>query len=362
MATNHRTFTENDWREINSRVHKLIEENITLSDLATELENRGAAVEYNNRNGKYIISDGKYKRYSLYMTSNGVLALNDMFARGDLGPATGSKYPNSVYGVFNIMRFVGVNSHREVEEIFLGPDARKDVIRDYSAGLQTRKPVMQQRKPSCSQPEKQETKEEKKEFSMPETVKKPSVAFGYLCKERCIDYKLICDFVQRGEIVEDKAHHNVGFVGKDEAGQPAYLQFRVPHEMKEQGAISRWNQSGSNKQYSFRIEGNSGWLYVFESPIDMLSYLTINGHKTSSYLSLGGVDGAALRAYLNRHPDTTHVIFCLDNDEAGIAAGNSLAREIKKNHPSIGVFGDYPKAKDWNDELKEVLKNDEVEL
>lgn len=350
-------FNETDWREINSRVRKLCDENITLTDLAAELENHGATVEYNERNGKYVVLDGKYKRYSLYTTDNGVFALTDMFARGELGALTGSNHPNSAYGVFNIMRFVGVNSHREVENIFLGPDARKNVIRDYSAGRSS-DTVIKKPNPMRQQPESTEKEEEKKEFSMPETVGKPSVAFGYLAKERGIDYNLLCDFVKRGEIVEDKAHHNVGFVGKDDDGKPAYLQFRVPHEMKEPDAISRWNQSGSNKQFSFRMEGDSGWLYVFESPIDMLSYLTIKPQnpqwkKANSYLSLGGVDGAALRAYLSRHPDTSHVIFCLDNDEAGKAAMDSLAREIKRKDPEIKLGRDLPAAKDWNEELKE---------
>lgn len=360
-TTQQRQFTEDDWREINQRVRQLLNDTVTLSDIASEFESHGEVVEQ-GRNGKYIVLDGDYKRYSLYQMNNGNFALTDMYKMGELGTLTGSKYPDSAYGIFNIMKFVGVDTHKEVEEIFLGLDARKNVIQDYSEGKKYEAP---ERKPSTFVPTSPKP-ETRKELVMPELNDKARVAFGYLTKTRGIDYQVVKEFVKRGDIVEDKEHHNVGFVGKDENDKPAYLQFRVPREVEDPNAITRWNVSGSQKKYSFRKEGNSGWVYVFESPIDMLSYLTLNPEKEewkkkNTYLSMGGVDGASLRAYLDRNEaETTHIVFCLDNDEAGKKAINTLSAEIKKNNPNIKIARDLPTEKDWNEELLALKENPDL--
>lgn len=109
---------------------------------------------------------------------------------------------------------------------------------------------------------------------------------------------------------------------------------------------------GSDPAHSFHWVGTSKQLYVFEAPIDLLSYITLHpeGWQRHSYVALCGVSGQALFQRLKDQPDLGEVFLCLDNDQAGHAACKRLTEQLAEQ-------GGYaaerlcPQKKDWNDDL-----------
>ena len=99
-------------------------------------------------------------------------------------------------------------------------------------------------------------------------------------------------------------------------------------------------------------EGNGNQLFVFEAPIDLLSFICLypQDWQTRSYLALGGVSGKALDRFLSERKDTRKVILCLDSDTAGSEACTRLAQSIPGE---IAVIRLVPARKDWNDVLRQ---------
>ena len=98
---------------------------------------------------------------------------------------------------------------------------------------------------------------------------------------------------------------------------------------------------GSDKAFNFCYRGAGERLFVFEAPIDLLSFLCLfkKGWQKQSYLSLGGVGEKALLRFLSDRPDIQTVYLCLDSDEAGNDACSRLAELV-------------PLFKDWNEVLQ----------
>ena len=69
----------------------------------------------------------------------------------------------------------------------------------------------------------------------------------------------------------------------------------------------RGDAPGSEKAYGFSHTGTDDTLFVFEAPIDLLSFLsaTGDGWETHHYISLGGVSEKALMQYLADHKNMT---------------------------------------------------------
>lgn len=94
-------------------------------------------------------------------------------------------------------------------------------------------------------------------------------------------------------------------------------------------------------------------LYVFEAPIDMLSYISL--HKDNwqqhSYVALCSVSDRAVIQMLKDNPNINKIYLCLDNDREGIDSDY----RIRHNLNQIG-YNDVtfirPKYKDWNEILK----------
>ena len=63
-------------------------------------------------------------------------------------------------------------------------------------------------------------------------------------------------------------------------------------------------------------------MYVFEAPIDMLSFISMyqKGWMDHSYVALCGVAEHALMQLLNDAPHISQIALCLDHDKAGIQA------------------------------------------
>ena len=168
----------------------------------------------------------------------------------------------------------------------------------------------------------------------------------YLCESRGLNKTLVEAFLLSGDIYEDAKRHNVVFVGRDRNGTPRYAHVR--------GTADTFRQdiTGSDKSYPFRYEGNSNQLFVFEAPIDLLSFICLypQDWQTRSYLALGGVSGKALDRFLSERKDTRKVFLCLDSDTAGNEACTRLAQSISVE---IAVIRLVPARKDWNDVLRQ---------
>jgi hypothetical protein len=108
---------------------------------------------------------------------------------------------------------------------------------------------------------------------------------------------------------------------------------------------------GCNPRYSFHWIGESDTLYVFEAPVDMLSYITLYPREWQqrSYVALCGVGGQAMLWMLEQYPQLRKVALCLDNDEAGHKASERLENELsEKGYTSERILS---QGKDWNDDL-----------
>ena len=183
-------------------------------------------------------------------------------------------------------------------------------------------------------------------FHLPLHNRTADRAIQYLCESRGLNKTLVEAFLLSGDIYEDAKRHNVVFVGRDRNGTPRYAHVR--------GTADTFRQdiTGSDKSYPFRYEGNSNQLFVFEAPIDLLSFICLypQDWQTRSYLALGGVSGKALDRFLSERKDTRKVFLCLDSDTAGNEACTRLAQSISGE---IAVIRLVPARKDWNDVLRQ---------
>ena len=184
-----------------------------------------------------------------------------------------------------------------------------------------------------------------KDFRLPEKNKDNEMIVKYLTESRELEKNLVMEWIVRGDIYEEKKHHNVVFIGRDADGIPRYAHCRGTGEMKYRGDVA-----GSDKAFGFCHRGTDNQLFVFEAAIDLLSFIQLfpKDWKKRSYLSLGGVSSVALMTFLSERPQITSVFLCLDNDQAGNEACEKLAGEISEGYSVIRL---KPSRKDWNEIL-----------
>lgn len=195
-----------------------------------------------------------------------------------------------------------------------------------------------------------------KRLLLPEKAQDNHVVLRYLTG-RGIDREILGKCIDEGLLYESLPSHSAVFLGLDENKKARYAFFRGTGKDRIMGEAA-----GSDKHFSFRIEGTGERIHVFEGAIDLLSYATIrkiNGERWNidSLLSLGGVYGganavklpAALENYLDHHPGTEEIILHLDDDSAGRGAAASIIGRLNGRYH----IRDEPPVhgKDCNDEL-----------
>ena len=192
----------------------------------------------------------------------------------------------------------------------------------------------------------------KKEFKLPDANDDMRRVFAYLTKQRFIAPDVISFFAHQHKIYEDKDHHNAVFVGIDENGVPKQASLRSTISF---GNAFRITVSGSDTKYSFSHFGESGKLFVFEAPIDMLSFITLyqKDWKDHSYIAMNGVYENAVLEALKCHSNLDEVVLCTDNDTGGIDAAERL-RDILRENRYENIFRITPRNKDFNEDLKEL--------
>ena len=192
--------------------------------------------------------------------------------------------------------------------------------------------------------------EKQKDFRLPEANDNMHRVFAYLIKQRFIAPEVITHFAKRKLLYEDKEHHNAVFVGVDENGVPRQAHKRSTSTF---GNSFRQTIEGSDTKYSFAHFGESGKLFIFEAPIDMLSYLTLNPQdwQKHSYIAMNGVYENAVLTALKEHSNLSEIVICTDNDVGGIDAADRLS-DILEEKGYADIKRLVPEFKDWNECLK----------
>lgn len=192
--------------------------------------------------------------------------------------------------------------------------------------------------------------EPEKPFQLPEASQDMRRVFAYLTKTRLLDREIVSDFMKKKLIYEDAQFHNAVFVGVDAEGTARHAHKRGTCT---RGKPFKGNVDGSDPRYSFHYVGQSDTVYVFEAPVDMLSFLTLypENWKQHSYVCLCGVAEHALLQLLKENLTIQKAVLCLDHDAAGIEASGRL-EEILREQSSAEVFFLQSRFKDWNEDLK----------
>lgn len=199
-----------------------------------------------------------------------------------------------------------------------------------------------------------EPPKEKPKMVIPQRNKNNARALAYLCKNRNLSYEVIAYFIKIGLIYESLHHHNVVFSGKD--------KYHVVKHCAVRGTLSdhpyKGEIKGSDKSYAFNYIGRSTILYIFEAPIDSLSYISLGratkDWKRRSFLSTCGFSRDPIDRFLTDFSYINTLIFCYDNDtDKKENWGKKAYENYKAIYEKKGytVKSDFPTAGDWNDVL-----------
>lgn len=208
---------------------------------------------------------------------------------------------------------------------------------------------------------KDKKREERKPFVLPPQHTDMRRVFAYLIKNRHIDPEVVSFFAKQKMIYEScevsadktKEYHNAVFVGYDENNVPSHAHKRGIYT---EGKSFKGNIDSSNPCYSFHYIGISNRLYVFEAPIDMMSFLTIYKNtdwQKHSYVALCGLSEQAMLKILEMNSNIDNMVLCLDHDAAGIEASEKFQDMFSERKLGCGKL--ISKQKDWNEDIKASL-------
>lgn len=204
-----------------------------------------------------------------------------------------------------------------------------------------------------------EEKEDRKPFALPKANSNMRRVYAYLTKTRCIDRNVLSAFVHKKLVYEDAEYHNAVFVGVNADGIPCHAHKRITTPKSS----FKGNVESSDPKYSFHWLGPSDTLYVFEAPIDMLSFITLyqEDWKQHNYVALCGITDQPILQLLQDKPHIKKIALCLDSDAAGIKA----RARIKQNLLERGyqeVFPLFPTKKDWNEDLQAMVTEQKASI
>lgn len=166
-------------------------------------------------------------------------------------------------------------------------------------------------------------------------------AIAYLCDKRHIDRDIVLNLIKQGFLKMDK-QYNLCFVS-----------YADPSAKTEVVAITKKGTTDKRFCPNYIKEHHTGFLYarkanleaqdykelyIFESPIDLLSFLTLVRDKyielpdrspDACYISLNGASNRAfVDKVLERYTTIEQVNLCLDNDTKGIEGAAAIAERI----------------------------------
>lgn len=285
------------------------------ADLVSYLGGRGERVKRVGSTYQYIYTDGSGTHDSVTVSG---------------GKWYDHKNQRGGYAVKFLQEFLGFSFQDSVIELLGGHCSAQTQTRSYR---EPPKPVV-------------------KPFELPEANSDMRRVFAYLTKQRFIDPQIISHFAHEHKIYEESKYHNVVFVGTDENAVPKQASVRSTLSF---GKTFRITVASSDTKYSFSHFGNDEKLFVFEAPIDMLSFITLyqKDWQQHSYIAMNGVYESAVLKALENHSYLKQIYLCTDNDEGGIDAAERL-RDILHEHGYADIFRIESQQKDWNDTLKQL--------
>lgn len=188
---------------------------------------------------------------------------------------------------------------------------------------------------------------EKKPFELPKPYRNMDRVKNYLHYVRGVDEDIIETFADKNMIYESADYHNAVFVGFDKNGIPRHANKRGIGK----GSTFKGNAESSMDEFAFHKIGKSKYLYLFEAPIDLLSFICMHKEnwKTHSYAASCSVSDRVLFQCLNDYPHIEKVYLCLDSDEPGQIAADRINTKLF----SLGIESEIliPTHKDWNEDL-----------
>lgn len=193
-----------------------------------------------------------------------------------------------------------------------------------------------------------------KPFALPERNKDMRRVYAYLLKSRGLDREVVYTFAHKDMIYESGKYHNVVFVGYDSDGVPCHANMRGTVD----GSSFKGNADSSIPEYSFHWKGESNRIYLFEAPIDMLSFISLHkdGWEKHSYAAACCVSDRVLFQMLSENENLDEVYLCMDNDDAGRAANKRISQKLSDRGIKANVL--VPINKDWNEDLLSGVKTE----
>ena len=195
-----------------------------------------------------------------------------------------------------------------------------------------------------------------KPFELPPRYDRMSRVFSYLLLTRGIDKDVLFEFVRNRMIYESADFHNAVFVGYDSSGKPCHAHKR--------GTVTsnsyKGNVTGSQLEFSFHWLGTSEKIFLFEAPIDMLSFISMHKEnwQENSYAASCSVSDRVLFQCLKDNPNIKNVFLCFDNDEAGQTANKRIADKLNSMNIKSEIL--IPIHKDWNEDILNGERTDEI--
>lgn len=149
--------------------------------------------------------------------------------------------------------------------------------------------------------------------------------FAYLAKSRCISENVISEMLHKHMLYESADRHNAIFVAYDVNGCARHGFIRGTHSEIQ----FRGDCPGSDKDYGFAVPGSNRKLMVYESPIDLASYMSLYLNNNSHKLGTGMLADGPIYKYIEEHPDIEEISFFLDNDKPGMEAYVRFSEKLK---------------------------------
>ena len=193
------------------------------------------------------------------------------------------------------------------------------------------------------QPPKREFSHDKKSFIMPEHSADNNRVRTYL-SSRGISFELTDEFIRKGILFQDSRNN------------AAFLHYRdgVPCGAELHGTSNGTERfkgvaSGTRNSYTEYIRGKSEKCYLFESSIDMMSYIELHRNTdNAAFAAMAGLKPTIAEALISKY---IRVILCVDNDEAGDKFAKGFVGRCERN-TECKLY----KVKDHNELLQKIRR------
>ena len=187
-------------------------------------------------------------------------------------------------------------------------------------------------------------------FVLPPAHTDQKRVYAYL-RKRGICHQVVAGFIDAELLYEDADHHNCVFVGKDSEDTPIFAFKRGTYD--QGGSGFKGDVEGSDKSVAFALPCDPAKTHVsvFESPIDLMSYMTLHRELTGNAVALCCLHDGALETYLSAHPHIKEIRLCLDSDKWGLEAASRIKEKYVARGYSVASLLP-PRGKDWNEYLQ----------